>query len=281
MATRNLTHEEPLLRGWICPSHRGVVWDAQGHCPRCGVVLEPGCFSPEQPRKQKLDYVRRRFIGFGLAVMSTLVAWACGMRQTPEARDYSGGYGTGMDHPGMMGSGGMMGGHAMMGDMCPMCGQSWRSIPSKLAKPKSEAWLADLRDIFSLERLSLVQYQADEDKYQVHMPYHMVIPQEELHIRWISELFAAYGLSAAGPTPAVRRSSNVNEAFEIALKLEADLIPRYEQLIAKAEDPESGRVLGLIRHQTRMHYMMFSHALRMGGMMGPGREHPGIMRRGR
>jgi len=243
--------------------------------------LEPGSLSADQPGIAKLDRVRRRFIGIGLAVMSTLVAWACGVRQTPEARDYSGGYGSGMG-AGMMGGRGMMHGHGMMGDdMCPMCGQAWRSIPGTLAKPKSEAWLADLRDILSLERLSLVQYHADEDKYQVHMPYHMVIPQEELHIRWIGELFAAYGLSAASPTPAVRRSSTVTEAFEIALKLEADLIPRYEQLITKAEDPESARVLNLILHQTRMHYMMFSHALRMGGMMGSGREHPGMMHRGR
>lgn len=257
--------------------HPEVVWDAQGRCPRCGMALEPGRLSPDAAKKPRLDAMRRRFIGVGLAVMSTLVAWACGVRRASETRDYSPDYGPGMGSAMMGGSG--MEGHGMMGGgMCPMCGQPWRSIPGALPKPQSEAWLADLRDILSLERLSLVQYQADEDKYKVHMPYHMIIPQEELHIRWISDLFAAYGLSAAGPTPAVRRSGTVTEAFEIALKLEADLIPRYEQLIAQAGDPESGRVLGLILHQTRMHYMMFSHALRMGGMMGPGREHPGMMR---
>ncbi len=114
MATEKLAREESALRGWVCPVHPEVVWDAAGCCPRCGASLEPGSLSVEAPRKPKLDQVRRRLIGIGLAVMSTLVAWACGLRQPSEARDYPSGYGTGMG-PGMMGGWGMMGGPGMMG----------------------------------------------------------------------------------------------------------------------------------------------------------------------
>jgi len=227
--------------------------------------MEPGALSAEVEKEPKLDLVRRRLIGVGLTIMSALVAWASGVRGEALAQ---------------MGQG-MRGGHGMMGGGCPMCGQNWKKVPDKLPTPKSQAWVKNLKDVLSLERLSLVQYQADEKKYQVHMPYMMVIPQEDLHIKWISELFGAYGLSYAGPTPAVRKSQTITQAYEIALKLEEDLIPRYEQLINSAEDPESARVLEIILHQTRMHYMMFSHAMRMGGRMGPGMMGPGMRRQGR
>jgi len=231
--------------------------------------MEPGCLA-EEAAEPKLDLVRRRLIGFSLAMLSGLLAWAGGFRGEALAQMGSG----------MMGGPGRHG-RGMMGGGCPMCGQSWRNIPDKLPIPKNQAWLKNLRDILSLERLSLVQYQADEAKYQVHMPYVMVIPQEDLHITWISQLFSAYGLSSAGPTPAVRKSQTLSQAYEIALKLEEDLIPRYEQLIDAAEDAQSGQVLNTILYQTRMHYMMFSHALRMGGRMGPGLMGPGMRSPGR
>lgn len=274
MNSKKLPQEQTdysVLSGYICPGHPDAVWNEAGPCPRCGMAMEPGELAPEAAPEPKLDLVRRRLLGVGLALTSALVAWAGGLRG--EALAQMG--------RGMMGGRGMMHGRGMMGDGCPMCGQGWRKVPAKLPTPKSQAWLKNLKDVLSLERLSLVQYQADENKYQVHMPYMMVIPQEDLHIKWISELFTAYGLSAAGPTPAVRKSNTIAQAYEIALKLEEDLIPRYEQLINTAEDPESARVLGPILHQTRMHYMMFSHAMRMGGRMGPGMEHPGMMHRGR
>ena len=130
--------------------------------------------------------------------------------------------------------------------------------------------MGNLREILSLERLSRVQYQTDEDKFHVYRPYMMIIPQEENHIDLISQLFDAYGLSAAGPTPAIRRSSTITQAYEIAMGLEADLMPRYERLISGAEDADTQQVLDTILAQTRMHYRMFSMALRMGGGMGPG-----------
>jgi hypothetical protein len=143
-------------------------------------------------------------------------------------------------------------------------------IPEELPTPQSRNWLNNLREVLSLERLSLVQYQTDEDKFHVYRPYMMIIPQEANHIEWITALFGAYGLSAAGPTPAIRRSQTITQAYEIAMGLEADLAPRYEWLIDNAEDGNSGQVLNTILYQTRMHYRMFSMALRMGGGMGPG-----------
>lgn len=269
--SRQAIADSSKLSGWICPVHSETVWDEPGGCPRCGTVMELGHLDNEAVREPQLDLVRRRLIGFGLTIMSALIAWASGFRG--EALAQMG--------RGMMGGQGMMHGRGMMGGGCPMCGQDWRKVPDKLPTPQSQTWLQNLKDILSLERLSLVQYQADENKYQVHTPYMMIIPQEDLHIKWISELFKAYGLSSAGPTPAVRKSQTITQAYEIALKLEEDLIPRYEQLINAAGDPESAQVLRTILYQTRMHYMMFSHALRMGGRMGPGMMGPGMMRRGR
>ena len=40
------------------------------------------------------------------------------------------------------------------------------------------------------------QYTADAEKYNTYMPYHMVIPQEEDHVRAIERLFAAYASAA-------------------------------------------------------------------------------------
>ena len=96
-----------------------------------------------------------------------------------------------------MGGRGMMGGGGMMGVR----------VPETLPTPKSHEWLNNLREILSLERLSRVQYQTDEDKFHVYRPYMMIIPQEENHIYWITQLFTAYGLSAVliqpsrGPKP--------------------------------------------------------------------------------
>lgn len=189
----------------------------------------------------------------------------------------------------MMGSGGRgMMGCGMMGGRCPMCGQQWDGryeeysvVPEKLPKPKSEEWVNKLQEVLSLEKLSRVQYQADSEKYQVHMPYMMIIPQEDNHIQWINALFAAYGLPAKVQTPSVKKSDTATQAYEIAMQLEEDLVPHYEWLIQNAEDDLSGEVLNNILYQTRMHYMMFNHALRMGGMMGHGmgrgRMGPGMM----
>lgn len=134
---------------------------------------------------------------------------------------------------------------------CPMCGQPWAGqvveldIPDKLPEPRKE-WADRLRQTLALEILSEAQYKADSTKYQAGMPYMMVIPQEENHIKWERELFSAYGLSPDAETPQIRQSGSLTEAYQIARRLEADLVPHYEWLIANAGDETSVRVIDTI-----------------------------------
>lgn len=155
------------------------------------------------------------------------------------------GYGYGMG-PGMMG------------------GWDWVEIPPKLPTPKSAEWVQKLREIFVLEKESLAQYQADQEKFNAYMPYMMIIPQEENHIEWIGQLFAAYGLPSDGKVPPVVQSAALKDAYELSAKMEADLLPRYEWLIRKAEDRDSAQALNTILLQSRWHLVMFEHAIRMG-----------------
>jgi rubrerythrin len=159
-------------------------------------------------------------------------------------------------------------------ERCPLCGQDWdggypyyKAVPDQIDRPKSEKWIKLLTEVLADEELSKKQYETDKNKYNVNMPYHMVIPQEENHILWIKDLFEAYGISPEVKSLPVLKSDNLREAYENAMKLEKDLIPKYERLITNAEDKISRKVLGTILLQTRMHYVMFSHALEMGGMM--------------
>jgi Heavy metal binding domain len=244
----------PKLLGWACPSHPEILWDAPGRCPRCRKDLQPGSL-PAAMVGPAAPSSRRRFLKTGVFFLSGLFWLASPLRRAVYAQGMGPGGGMGM---GRHGPGGMMGG----GMMVP--------VPDHLPTPTSSAWLDHLREVLSLERLSLVQYQTDEDKFHVYRPYMMIIPQEENHIQLISQLFSAYGLSSAGPTPAIKRSQTITQAYEIAMGLEADLMPRYERLISGAEDRDTQQVLDTILGQTRMHYRMFSMAQRMGGGMGPG-----------
>lgn len=171
---------------------------------------------------------------------------------------------------------------------CPMCGQRWdgypsfREIPSRLPAPQAEGWIDRLREVLRLEELSKTQYVADSRKFQVRMPYAMVIPQEDDHIAWINQLFSAYGVPSDGEVPAAERTETLEQAYRTAMQLEADLVPKYEWLIANANQEQTGEVLNTILYETRMHYTMFEHALSMGRMhggmgrgMGPGRG-PGM-----
>jgi hypothetical protein len=154
-----------------------------------------------------------------------------------------------------------------------MCFDQQVSIPDKLPKPESEEWISKLTDILAQEKLSEAQYQADAQKYQAHRPYRMVIPQEANHIAWITRLFTAYGLSPDVKALPVQDTTSLVEAYENAKQLELKLIPQYEWLIRNAPDNTSAQVLDVILLQTRMHYTMFDHALRMGPMRGRGMGH--------
>jgi hypothetical protein len=162
---------------------------------------------------------------------------------------------------------------AMMRGSCPLCGGPWYNtngwngtIPEKLPKPQSAEWVDKLQDILARERLSQVQYEADSRKYNAHMPYMMIIPQEADHIQWITGLFNAYGIKPEAKTPEIEKSSSLEDAYSIGQSLESELILRYEWLISNAEDETSKQVLDTILLQTRMHQAMFTHALQMQGM---------------
>lgn len=173
--------------------------------------------------------------------------WNC-----PNCGNYMGpGYGgTGM--------GGMMGGYIS------------QYVPEKLPVPKNQEWVQQLRNVLALEKLSFNQYTTDADKFNAYMPYHMVIPQEEDHVQAITRMFAAYGLpSDVKPSPVVE-SKSITEAYTNCIKMERELISRYEWLIKNAPDRDSAAVLNNILLQTRHHLVMFEHALSMGGTMGPG-----------
>ncbi len=143
-------------------------------------------------------------------------------------------------------------------------------IPRTLPKPVNDEWVGKLQKVLALEKLSEAQYEADREKYRVEMPYMMVIPQEENHIDLITKLFAAYGLPSDVKIPKIKETKSLTEAYGIARKLEEELIPQYEWLIQISNDDTSLKVLDAILLETRMHYTMFDHALRMGWTRGRG-----------
>ncbi|MEA3494049.1 MAG: hypothetical protein U9R38_06655 [Candidatus Margulisiibacteriota bacterium] len=157
-------------------------------------------------------------------------------------------------------------------DRCPLCGQDWdggypyyKAVPDEINAPKSDKWILTLEKVLVDEEYAKKQYEADKKKFKVEMPYNMVIPQEENHIIWIRELFNAYGISPEAQSFPVVKSKNLREAYKSAMKLEEELIPKYERLIANAEDRVAKEVLGNILLQTRMQYVLFSHVLEMSG----------------
>ena len=182
---------------------------------------------------------------------------------TGQSQSNRGGYGYGYGYGYGMGPG-------MMG------GSNWVNITSKLPAPKNSEWVQKLREILTLEKESLGQYQADHEKFNTYMPYMMIIPQEENHIDWIMQLFDAYGMTANGKTPPVVDNKTLTEAYELSIKLERDLLPRYEWLVKNAEDRDSAGALNTILIQSRWHLVMFEHALRMGPRYGYGMG-PGMM----
>ncbi len=174
----------------------------------------------------------------------------------------------------MHGRGGMQGNRGGMGGHCPMCGRRWDGdnyysprIPDTLPAPENSVWLERLDGVMANERLSLAQYQQDVEKYRLHMPYSMVIPQEDNHIEWISKLYEAFDMDVPDSIPSVKETDSGRRALEVGRELEQELVPEYEWLIENAENETAQQTLGDILYQTRMHYSMFQHALSMGGMM--------------
>jgi rubrerythrin len=202
-----------------------------------------------------------------VVLLSLLVAMPVMAQYGPGWRDDYG-YGMGGGMMGGRGYGYGMGG-GMMGYLIAP------EVPDKLPAPKSQEWTQKLRDVLALERLSYAQYTADAEKFNAFMPYTVVIPQEDDHVRAIERLFAAYGLPADGKPGAVVETKTITEALELCVKMEQDLIPRYEWLVKNAVDRDSAGILNNLLLQTRHHLVMFNHALWMGGRMGPGMMYGG------
>jgi len=194
-------------------------------------------------------------ISLALAVALTI----CPVTVQSQPASFRGGQGYGMG-PGMMGWYGY--GYGIGPGM--MDGWGWVYVPSKLPAPKNTEWVQKLREILVQEKQSLAQYEADQEKFNAFMPYVMVIPQEENHIYWLDQLFSAYGLPSDGKVSPVVPSGSLTEAYQFAVKLEADLLPRYEWLVRNAEDRDSAQALNTILIQSRHHLVMFEHAMRMG-----------------
>jgi hypothetical protein len=158
---------------------------------------------------------------------------------------------------GRMGGGGPMGMGGMRGGQV--------SIPDQLPAPKNQEWLNKLKEVLALEKLSVAQYSADQAKFQANMPFTMVLRQEDWHVNWITALLKAYGVAADVQTPAITPTNSLKGAYQVCIKLEADLVAPYEWLIKNAEDQTSAQVLTTILRQTRMHQHMFQRHLQMLG----------------
>jgi len=130
------------------------------------------------------------------------------------------------------------------------------NIPDKLPIPKNEEFIRRLREGLAFDRLAKAQYEADKGKYPVKPnPYANLIAQEDDHVKWLTQLFKAYGLPADSETLPVIKTRSFEHAREVGRKLEKDLFPLYAWLIANAEEPVSRSVLHVILHQTEMHYL--------------------------
>jgi len=143
-------------------------------------------------------------------------------------------------------------------------------VPTSLPVPTSQEWTQKLKDVLALERLSYAQYTADAERHNAHMPYGMVIGQEQDHIRTIERLFSAYDLPATSNQIPITETKTLTEALELCVKMDQDLIQRYEWLVQNAGDRQSTAILNELLLQSRQHMVMFQQTLRMDGRMGPG-----------
>jgi len=219
-----------------------------------------------QKPKYKEENMKRKMLQISVVLIVLLMALPA---MTQSRYDYGPGYddeyyGRGWGPGYGMGSGYGMGRGGMMGY------GGYYSVPNKLPVPKNKEWIGKLRDILALERLSFEQYAVDSEKYNTYMPYHMIIPQEQDHVLAIERLFAAYGLPTDGKSPVVKDTKTLDEAYQLCVKMERDLIPRYEWLIKNAEDRDTAGILNNLLIQTRYHLAMFEHALQAGGWHGGG-----------
>lgn len=149
-------------------------------------------------------------------------------------------------------------------------GYGWFKVPPKLPAPKSGEWVQKLRDVLAMEKSALAQFQADQETFNAFMPYMMAISQTEQHVLWLGQLLLAYGLASDGKASPAMAHATVQAAYEAGVKLNVDLLPRYEWLVKHAEDRQSAGILNSILLRSRMQLVMFEHAARVGYGYGYG-----------
>ncbi|MDD5168725.1 MAG: hypothetical protein PHN75_07900 [Syntrophales bacterium] len=173
---------------------------------------------------------------------------------------------------GQVASGGSMTANSLRGNPVWSLGsgsglwQPWSSIhiPAKLPTPGNAEWVKRLKAAWTSEIKALAQFEADQQKFNAFMPYMIVIPETDQHIRWIEGLFKAYGLAVDEELYLVGPAKSLKDAYEKSEARENELIPQFEWLVKNAEDRDSARVLDTMLLRCRFHYVMFEHVLRMG-----------------
>ena len=137
---------------------------------------------------------------------------------------------------------------------------------------------------FNANRISLADYGMESLVPEMNLAAAKLAKEAADEIMLKNPSKPRYVAGALGPTnktasmspdvnnPAFRAVDfdELREAYEESAKLEQDLASKYEWLIQNAEDQSAKQLLGKILFQTRMHAIMFSHALQMGGWMGKG-----------
>jgi Cu+-exporting ATPase len=81
---------------WVCPMHPQIVRDAPGHCPICGMALEPRTVTLEEAENPELTDMRRRF-RVSAALSAPLLLYAMS-RMLPGGRPLAA-----LDHSGLGG----------------------------------------------------------------------------------------------------------------------------------------------------------------------------------
>lgn len=152
---------------------------------------------------------------------------------------------------------------------------------SPVASVQTQEWMNRLYDALKLENQSVVQYERHTQKYNAHMPYHMVIPQEYEHVNSINSILNSYNQKSTSEHPPIREGQSLQEAYVLDRNLESDLLNRYRWLIENSNDSNATQKLRINQSQTQHHYTMFNNAIRRQDMhRGPMRPMgPGMMRR--
>jgi hypothetical protein len=157
---------------------------------------------------------------------------------------------------------------------CIMCGREWNcsydyfpAIPDSLRPPKNRQWIKHLDGLLKRERFALAQYRREPEIYRLHTPYTVIIPQKQSQVEWITALFPVLGMKIPDSTGTPSDTASWHDVLQVSMNLERLLIREYEWLVQNTENEKTRRVLSDFLYQTRMHYIMFQHALSIRGLL--------------